>query len=497
MAVDVGYGEEMSGADEKFRESENAQSNSGNSTGDPDIKKEAVDGAVEITFDPEGNTATMVLHRPYNGGRPITPATVMLELSRKGITTGIDEMDIKDMVEGKIYDMPIAVARAIPAKRGKNGTVKYLFEKNRVPKPKHDEFGVANFRELNLIVPIRKGDVIAEITPPTPGDPGINIFGRPIKPEPGKMPNITVGKNTLLTADGKQIVSACDGHIMYGTGCFNVEDTVTVMADLDLSIGNIDFFGDIHIKGNIMEGFSVKAGRNLRIEGTAFSADITAGGNIVINGGAINSNIDCGGDLKVGFCENSVIKAQGSVESAQFAFCNVFCYGELTAKGKTGVIAGCTVTCMKNVTAEIIGSEKYTSTEINIGDGSVICARKREAEAELSSVISIYEQSTKNIDFLKTRKNRQGGRLTDVQAKQMKSETQNKVFYSVRRKELESYIAQLESDIKHRDDLCAIVNGTIYPGSHFCINYLSLDVTEVNTRSKVCIIDNTVQVVPL
>ncbi|MGN1108517.1 MAG: DUF342 domain-containing protein [Oscillospiraceae bacterium] len=499
MAFDSGYGEMMGNAKE-LRGSEDGMvqmdSENGENSG-PDIKREAVDGAVEITFDPDGNTATMILHRPYNGGRPITPATVMLELSRKGITTGIDEIDIKDMVEGKVYDMPICVARAIPAKRGKNGAINYLFEKNRVPKPKHDEFGVANFRELNLIVPIRKGDVIAEITPPTPGEPGINIFGREIKPEPGKMPNITVGKNTLLTADGKQIVSACDGHILYGTGCFNVEDTVTVKADLDLSIGNIDFFGDIHIKGNVMEGFSVKAGRNLKIEGTVFSADISSGGNIVINGGAINSKIDCGGDLKVGFCENSEIKAQGSVESAQFAFCNVFCYGELVAKGKTGVIAGGTITCMKNVTAGIIGSEKYTSTEINIGDGSVICARKREAEAELKSVINIYEQAMKNVEFLKMRKNRQGGRLTDVQAKQMKSETQNKVFYSVRRKELEAYIEELEADLKHRDDLCAVVNGTIFPGSHFCINYLSLDVTEMNTRSKVCIIDNTVQVVPL
>ena len=311
------------------------------------------------------------------------------------------------------------------------------------------------------------------------------------------MPNITVGKNTLMTADGKNIVSACDGHILYGTGCFNVEDTVTVKSDLDISIGNIDFFGDILIKGNVMEGFSVKAGRNLRVEGTVFSADITAGGNIVINGGAINSRIKCDGDVKIGFCENTDIKADGNVESAQFAFCTVFCYGELVAKGKTGVITGGSITCMKDVTAGIIGSEKYTATEINIGDGSVTCARKRAAEDELKTVVNIYEQAVKNVDFLKLRKKRQGGRLTDVQSKQMKTETQNKVFYSVKRKELEEYITQLESDLKHRDDLCAKVTGTIFPGSKFCINYLNLDVTEVSTRSKVCIIDDAIQVVPM
>ena len=505
MAFDAGYADKINNALEEYRqdESEMRQNAPGaenfnteaESQKTPEIKKEPVDGSVEITFDPDGMTANMILHKAYNGGRPVTAAIVMAELLKKGINTGIDDLDIKDMVDGGVYETPICVARAIPPKRGENGSISFRYEKKRVPKPQHDEFGVADFRELNLIVPIHKGDIIADIKQPTPGEPGVNIFGRAIMPEPGKMPNITVGKNTLMTADGKYIVSACDGHIMYGTGCFNVEDTVTVKSDLDISVGNIDFFGDIYIKGNVMEGFSVKAGRSLKIEGTVFSADLTAGGDITINGGAINSRIKSDGNVKIGFCENTDIKADGSVESAQFAFCSVFCYGELIAK--TGVITGGTITCMKDVTAGVIGSEKYTATEINIGDGSVTCARKRAAEDELKTVVDIYEQASKNVDFLKMRKKRQGGRLTDVQSKQMKTETQNKVFYSVKRKELEEYIAQLEADLKHRDDLCAKVTGTIFPGSKFCINYLTLDATEVYNRSKVCVINDTIQVVPM
>lgn len=287
MAFDAGYADKINNALEEYRQDESEMRQNapgaenfktkaeGQKT--PEIKKEPVDGSVEITFDPDGMTANMILHKAYNGGRPVTAAIVMAELLKKGINTGIDDLDIKDMVDGGVYETPICVARAIPPKRGENGSISYRYEKKRVPKPQHDEFGVADFRELNLIVPIHKGDIIADIKQPTPGEPGVNIFGRAIMPEPGKMPNITVGKNTLMTADGKYIVSACDGHIMYGTGCFNVEDTVTVKSDLDISVGNIDFFGDIYIKGNVMEGFSVKAGRSLKIEGTVFSADLSAG----------------------------------------------------------------------------------------------------------------------------------------------------------------------------------------------------------------------------
>lgn len=505
MAFDSDHAQKVNEAAEEYRRndssmrkgSEPGQTAAKSGSSDPGSNQPPVDGAVEITYDHEGYNANMILRRPSGGGRPVTTAKVMAALAEKGINTGIDEIDIKDMVEGKVYDLPICVARAILPKRGINGSISFRYEKNRVPKPKYDEFGIADFRELNLIVPIKKGEVIADITPPTEGEPGIDIFGRTIKAEPGKMPNITVGKNTLMTADGRNIVAACSGHIIYGTGCFNVESTVTVKTDLDLSVGNISFSGDVLIKGNVMEGFSIKAGRNVRIEGTAFSASITAGGNIIINGGAINTDIDCEGDVSVGFCENSTIKAKGKVESAQFAFCNVFCYGELIAKGKTGVISGGNITCMKNVTAGIIGSEKYTATEINIGDGSVTCARKREAETELAAVRTAFEQAEKNVNFLKHRKKRQGGQLTDIQSKQMKTETQNKVFYSVRCKELEELVAELESDLKHRDDLCAVVTGNIYPGSRFCINYLTLEVTNNTSRSKVCIIDDTIQVVPM
>ena len=98
---------------------------------------------------------------------------------------------------------------------------------------------------------------------------------------------------------------------------------------------------------------------------------------------------------------------------------------------------------------------------------------------------------------MKSRKKIQGGALTDMQARQMKTETQNKVYFSVRRKDLQGYIAQLDADLKHRDDLCAIVNNKIYPGSHFCINYLSLDITDTFGRSRVCIIDDTVQIVTM
>lgn len=455
-----------------------------------------VDGRVDISCDSGGAMANMILLAPQNGGRPVTADMVMKALADKGIVHGIDEIDIKEMVKTRVYDTPICVARADPPKRGQSGSVNFHYDKDRKPKPLRDEFGITNYRELNVIVPIRKGEVIADIIPPTEGVPGTNIFGQPIPAESGVPAKVTVGKNTAMTVDGRTIVASCDGHVVYGTGCFMVEDTVTIKSDLDMSVGNLSFFGDIHIKGNVMEGFIIAAGKSVRVDGTVFGSEIVAGGNVTIVGGAINTKIECGGNAEVGFCDNTEIKANGNVVSKQFAFCNIFCYGALTAKGSHGIIVGGKITSMRDVTAGVIGSEKYTATEINIGDGSVIFARKRQAEEELATSSNSYDAAIKNLDFLKSRRAQQGGALTDVQQKQFKTETRNKLFHAMRKKELGDLIAQLDEDIKNKDALSARCSGVIYPGAKFCINFLTLEITETAMRSTVTVLNDAIAVIP-
>ena len=481
-----------------FNESLNGMLSGGSRTESAGPRMElppVIDGRVDISYDSSGMLANLIIYPPQNGGRPVNLEFIANELSGKGIVACIDEFDIRDMIENRVYETPVCVARAIPAKQGVNGIIDFKYEKKRVIQPKENESGEVNFRELDTIVKIRKGEVIAEIIPPTEGEPGLNIFGEPIPPEPGKPAKVTLGKNSVISADGKYIIAACDGHIMYGVGCFNVEDTVTVRSDLDISIGNLDFFGDIVIKGNVMEGFSVKAGKSIKIEGSVFSSTVTAGGSITVVGGIINSTVECEGNVVAGFCQSSKINAKGNVESKEFAFCEVFCYGELRAKGTNGTIVGGTLTSMRDVTATTIGSEKYTQTILNIGDGSVTFARKRKAEGELEQYEERLQGCVRNLTYLKEKKIQQGGVLSEEQQRQMKLETQNKLFCTLKKKELNILIAQLEEDIKNKDNLSARCQ-QLYPGVRFCINFLTLDVTQHYGRSRVAMIDDQLIVIP-
>lgn len=455
-----------------------------------------IDSRVEIKSDDGGKSAIVCIHSPQNGGADVTEEMMRTEIKNFGIVHGLDEIAYKMLIKDKMYEHPVIIAKATQPKNGENGYITFRFDKEHKLKPHQNEFGVADYRELDAIVPIHKNEIIADIVLPGEGVPGKDIFGNEIPPQPGVAAKVSLGKNTLLTTDGLQIVASCDGHIVFGNGSFQVEEAVTIKTDLDISVGNISFFGDVHIKGNVMEGFSVNAGKNVKIDGSVFGGEITAGGDVTIVGGCINSKLTCDGNADIGFCENSEIFAKGDLSSKQFAFCNAFCYGGVTAKGPTGVISGGKVTSMHDVNAAIVGSSKYTPTEIYIGDGSVLFARKREAEAGLMESVRIFDSAVKNLSFLKQRKAAQG-LLTEPQQRQFRMETQNKLFHSMRINELQMLIEKLEQDIMNKDALRAVVTGKIYPGVKFIINFLTLDITDVTSHSYVTIVNNKIDTIPI
>ena len=322
-----------------------------------------MDGRVEIRLDNGSKYANLVVFPSRGGGKDVTFQDVMLELKRNNVIYGIDENSIKKVINDKIFEVPVSVASATPPKKGANGYINFRFDKEHKLKPHQNEFGIADFRELDAIVPIHKNDIIADIVLPEEGIPGTDIFGNPIPAESGAATKVSLGKNTLVTTDGTKVVAACDGHIVFGNGSFQVEEAVTIKSDLDISVGNINFFGDVHVKGNVMEGFSINAGKNVKIDGSVFGGEIAAGGNVTIVGGCINSKLTCDGNAEIGFCENAELFVKGDLTSKQFVFCNAFCYGALTAKGPRGVISGGKITSMHDINANTIGSIKYTPTE--------------------------------------------------------------------------------------------------------------------------------------
>ena len=340
-----------------------------------------VHSTVEVSVNPNHTAAFMSFSRPENGGMDITVEKVMAALDEKNVSYGILRDDIELAVEQKRYEENICVAKWDMPQDGVNGSIKYFYNIESHAAPVENEHGIVDYKNLGVVRNITAGTPIAAITLPTEGEPGKDITGRVVMQKKGVAVKVNVGKGTSLINDGKEIIAAIDGNLVYKNGAFQVDETLVINGDVDVSSGNIDFIGAVTIKGSVFEGFRVTSKRDININGSVNGAELSADGNINIKIGSINSQIECKGDVKLGFCENTKIRAEGNVESASFVGGEVFADKKIIASGK-GVIMGGKYTALDGIEASVIGSEKYAKTLITLGNNAVLSEERDKLEKQ-------------------------------------------------------------------------------------------------------------------
>ncbi|MGN0638711.1 MAG: FapA family protein [Huintestinicola sp.] len=444
-----------------------------------------VDGEVIITVQPNFSVAYMSVYPPQNGGREITFEGVISALSAKGVKYNVNESLIRRLIESKDFDKEIKAAEADMPIDGKNGTITYKYDKEQIIAPQEDENGFVDYKNLGLIRNIHTNDVIAEITPPEAGTDGKDIRGVVMKAAPGKPAPYTIGRGTKLSEDGLTIVAAIDGHVCYRDKAFCVEPVVTINGDVDASVGNIDFLGDVVIKGEVLEGFSVTAGKDITIGGNATGAKLKAGGAITIKKGAINSKLTAHGNVSCQFCEYSDISTDSDLNVQNFVICTVYCGGNLVSKS----INGGKYTVLGNTEVTFLGTKNYAPTEVTAGDNAMLSAEKNECLKKISELESTVERCNQIAEFLNA-KRKELKKLPEDKEELLGSAIKTKFASQNEVKQIRKRIASIDESLSEVQHCFVTVKGMAYPGSKVVINE-AVKKFEVETpRVKIFLDDN-------
>lgn len=443
-----------------------------------------VDGKIVITIGDNAKDAFLTIYHAENGGRQVTTADVSAELAAKGIRYGIDYDAISRAVESRT-GVNYRIAKGLAPVDGEDGTITYHFSQFKTVAPKEDESGYVDYRDLGHIQNITIGTVIATFTPPTQGEPGINIKNVEIRQVPGRPAPYTIGKNTALSGDGLEIVATCDGHLRWESNKFVVDDVVNIK-DVDASIGNLDFIGSINIRGEVLEGFKVTSKKNISISGNATGAIIECGGDLSIKLGSINSTITCHGNIDAGFCENSKITCDGTITSNSFVTCDVYCGGELHAKGSKGTILGGKYIVLQDLYANVLGSEAFTPTEVTIGDNAVLTAEKNQAVLKIGKLKEQITMADQIVEILKMKK-QQLGSLPPEREEMLTNTTRSKIQYQMEISQLQKRIEEISVYLENKENLSVYVNKTIYPGTKININDFTLPFKDEYHKCRVCL----------
>lgn len=355
------------------------------------MDNEKIDGSIKVVVDEKYMWAKIYKVPALNGGVEPTLQTAKTELQKCGVCFGIDWAAVESFVTSSTSDS-IICAVGVEAIDGEKGSVTYTHEATSELKPKIDpETGMADYRELGRVVNIKQGELIANIKIATQGTEGIDVRNIKVKPYPGQPAKYILGQGTVLSNDGTKIFAANDGNLRWDRDRFVVDTVVSIGGNVDVSVGNIDFVGDVVIKGSVAEGFIVK-GKNITVSENVTGATLIASGNIESRAGFVFANIEAQGDVKVSFAENATIKTKGGITAKSLVNCDITAEQEIVVSGGKGVIVGGNIICYSDITATQVGSDAYAKTNINLGNTPVIIQERNELMQKYTEENTKYEK---------------------------------------------------------------------------------------------------------
>ena len=235
---------------------------------------EPINGSITFNIDDKYMSASVIVNEAQFGGTAVTYDELCAEAAKKGIRRNLNEQAMRDIFEKKQYGRSVLIAVGERPIDGTDGFVTYNFEQKDTQEFVEDEFGNVNYRDLGFIRNIQEGTVIAEITPETQGEPGIDIRGSVVAACPGRQPAFIVGNGVVLTEDGRRLIAAVSGNLRWNKNHFVVDKEVVINGDVDASVGNIDFIGNVIVKGNTNEGYEIRSNGSVTVLGTVTGTKI-------------------------------------------------------------------------------------------------------------------------------------------------------------------------------------------------------------------------------
>ncbi len=319
--------------------------------------------------------------KSVHGTSDIAPVKQLMK--KRGIKYGIvDDEKIRVFIkECSDPHEKFVVARGIAASVGNPAQINYNFNTESDSAGVINEDGSIDFTARGDSPFVKKGDVLAEKIPMQQPKSGMDVFGETLLV--GGVDDIALegGDGVEFSEDGLKLISTITGQpSMDVKGVVSVLETFTVNGDVDFKTGNINFNGNVIVKGMVKEGF--------RVECEALTVNEIKGGII-----------DIRGDLKVSNgVVNAKIQTQGSVQAKFFNKTKLYGYKDMMVtreimesyiilsgalNNEAGRITASTIAARAGLSVKQVGTEKAEYSTIKAG-----------TDDHIKWVASGYEQKT-------------------------------------------------------------------------------------------------------
>ncbi len=361
-------------------------------------------GEFTVTVSEDKQKAVLAITPPKASGKPVALKDVMSYLGQQNIVQGVDHVKIGRVLEEcqKLGEpiRDVLIAEGTLPTRGRDGAAQVLF----TPGAKEvliDEAGRADYRGKAQIAQVEKDQPLVKILKATEGRAGTNVYGEPIPAPSGKSVQVKAGEGTYYDEEASEIRAAMDGVAEFDGTEVLVRPRVLVEDDVGMKTGNVEFDGEVEVRGSVLDNFAVRATGDVLIHGQVEGAEVVSTeGSVTVKKGVAGRGrcfISAAHTVTVRYVENATIYA-GEEVVADRAILNSKVVAGKTVRVQVGkgMIAGGEVHAGELVDARDVGNVSEPHTRIVLGTSLEDCRRIEAIEHQ----IALLEQAVGKIEGL-------------------------------------------------------------------------------------------------
>jgi uncharacterized protein (DUF342 family) len=299
-----------------------------------------------------------------------------------------DESMLRSAMSEIVAGREACIARGEPAVHGEPGRIETFFDAEPAKRAwEESDSKKVDFHKTDVANNVKPEELLAQLVPPTPGRNGVNVLGHPLIARPGRLARITPGRNVRLSEDETKAYSEIEGCAKRVRWKIAVDHVKIVQGDVDFHSGNIDFFGDVVVLGDVKETFTISAHGSIKVHGTVDRASLKAGADIIVAGGLYGKErieVVAEGDVTIGFAENATIRAGGSLYvRAAMVNCTARANETIQFRSVGKALIGGSVYAAHGIEANTLGNPRIpTKTVVEFGPSAEIVQRIRSLKNE-------------------------------------------------------------------------------------------------------------------
>lgn len=242
-----------------------------------------------------------------------------------------------------------------------------------------------DYREFRKILTVEPDQKILTIVDPTPGTPGVDVYGRDICALDGKPANIRPGKNVSLSDDGHAILADSAGLVTLAGGTLSVLSVYETAGNVDYETGNIRFNGNVIVAGDVLDLFEIEAEGDIQVWGVVEGARLRTAHNLVVRGGITGKekgDVVVRGKILAKYLVNARLRCnEALVVETSIRNSDVKCNGCVTVRH--GGIAGGSVIARDGIDTPVAGSHTGIRTVLTVGADLEAEKEARRLETEM------------------------------------------------------------------------------------------------------------------